>query len=157
MRKLAAALLLLPLLPLEALALDLDPDGMANDVVTVLAPIAPGLIRPARVRAWRVLPVGETIPINCHPCTLALDGERTLHLPTDSAPITIRIHWSGPHLLDPMAVEERPVKWKGRDVMTLVYHYRGHAIWGATARILADFLEALRGEKAAAASPGSGA
>ena len=94
----------------EALELDLDPDGMANDVVTVLAPIAPGLIRPARVRAWRVLPVGETIPINCHPCTLVLDGERTLHLPTDSAPITIRVHWSGPHLLDPMAVLDYAVK-----------------------------------------------
>ena len=50
------------------------------------------------------------------------------------------------YLLDPMVVEERPVKWKGRDVMTLVYHYKGHAIWGATARILADFLTALRGE-----------
>jgi 8-oxo-dGTP pyrophosphatase MutT (NUDIX family) len=50
-----------------------------------------------------------------------------------------------PYLLDPMVVEERTVKWKGRDVPTLVYHYRGHAIWGATARILADFLEALRG------------
>ena len=52
------------------------------------------------------------------------------------------------YLLDPMVVEERPVRWKGRDVMTLVYHYRGHAIWGATARILADFLEALGGEPA---------
>ena len=52
------------------------------------------------------------------------------------------------YLLDPMVVEERPVKWKGRDVMTLVYHYKGHAIWGATARILADFLTALRGEPA---------
>lgn len=52
------------------------------------------------------------------------------------------------YLLDPMVVEERAVKWKGRDVMTLVYHYRGHAIWGATARILADFLTALRGERA---------
>ena len=50
------------------------------------------------------------------------------------------------YLLDPMVVEERPVKWKGRDVMTLVYHYKGHAIWGATARILADFLTALRGD-----------
>lgn len=49
------------------------------------------------------------------------------------------------YLLDPMVVEERPVKWKGRDVMTLVYHYKGHAIWGATARILGDFLTALRG------------
>lgn len=53
------------------------------------------------------------------------------------------------YLLDPMVVEERPVKWKGRDVMTLVYHYKGHAIWGATARILADFLTALRGEAGA--------
>jgi len=50
------------------------------------------------------------------------------------------------YLLDPMVVEERPVKWKGRDVKTLVYHYKGHAIWGATARILADFLSALREE-----------
>jgi 8-oxo-dGTP pyrophosphatase MutT (NUDIX family) len=50
-----------------------------------------------------------------------------------------------PYLLDPMAVEERTVKWKGRDLPTLVFHYRGHAIWGATARILADLLEALRG------------
>ena len=58
------------------------------------------------------------------------------------------------YLMDPQVVEERPVPWKGRQVPTLVFHYRGHAIWGATARILADFLEALRGEReAAAASP----
>ncbi len=50
------------------------------------------------------------------------------------------------YLLDPQVVEEQTLKWKGRDVKTLVYHYRGHAIWGATARILADFLEALEGE-----------
>jgi 8-oxo-dGTP pyrophosphatase MutT (NUDIX family) len=50
------------------------------------------------------------------------------------------------YLLDPQVVEERPVGWKGRKIPTLVYHYRGHAIWGATARILADFLEALRDE-----------
>jgi 8-oxo-dGTP pyrophosphatase MutT (NUDIX family) len=51
------------------------------------------------------------------------------------------------YLLDPMVVEEVMLKWKGRDVKTLVYHYRGHAIWGATAHILADFLTALRGEQ----------
>ena len=50
------------------------------------------------------------------------------------------------YLLDPMVVEDRLIRWKGKDVKTLVYHYRGHAIWGATARILADFLEVLRGE-----------
>jgi 8-oxo-dGTP pyrophosphatase MutT (NUDIX family) len=47
------------------------------------------------------------------------------------------------YLLDPQVVEEREIVWKGRKVMTLVYHYRGHAIWGATARILADFLTVL--------------
>lgn len=47
------------------------------------------------------------------------------------------------YLLDPRVVEERPVKWKGREVQTLVYHYSGHAIWGATAHILGDLLSAL--------------
>ena len=50
------------------------------------------------------------------------------------------------YLLDPMVVEERPVKWKGTNVMTLVYHYKGHAIWGATARILADLQTVMREE-----------
>lgn len=55
-------------------------------------------------------------------------------------------------LLDPMVVEERAVKWKGRDRMVLVYHYRGHAIWGATARILADLLTVMRGGEAASSA-----
>ena len=50
------------------------------------------------------------------------------------------------YLLDPTVVEERAVKWKGRDLLTLVYHYRGHAIWGATARILTDLLAVMREE-----------
>jgi 8-oxo-dGTP pyrophosphatase MutT (NUDIX family) len=52
------------------------------------------------------------------------------------------------YLLDPMVVEERAVKWKGREIMTVVYHYRGHAIWGATARILSDLLAVMRGDEA---------
>ncbi|MCM3877019.1 MAG: CoA pyrophosphatase [Thermoanaerobaculia bacterium] len=59
------------------------------------------------------------------------------------------------YLLDPMVVEERPVKWKGKEVMNLVYHYRGHAIWGATARILADLLTVMRdGEEPGSAPAG---
>jgi hypothetical protein len=46
------------------------------------------------------------------------------------------------------------VKWKGKDVMTLVYHYRGHAIWGATARILTDLLTVMREEGGSAARTG---
>lgn len=52
------------------------------------------------------------------------------------------------YLLDPRVVEERQVKWKGQPVATLVYHYHGVAIWGATARILRNLLEALREEPA---------
>jgi 8-oxo-dGTP pyrophosphatase MutT (NUDIX family) len=59
------------------------------------------------------------------------------------------------YLLDPMVVEERAVKWKGKDVMTLVYHYRGHAIWGATARILTDLLTVMREEGGSAARTGA--
>ncbi len=59
------------------------------------------------------------------------------------------------YLLDPMVVEERAVKWKGRDVMTLVYHYKGHAIWGATARILADLLTVMREDGGSAAPTGA--
>jgi 8-oxo-dGTP pyrophosphatase MutT (NUDIX family) len=57
------------------------------------------------------------------------------------------------YLMNPQVVEERPVKWKGRDVQTLVFHYRGHAIWGATARILSDLLEVLRGDSAGPGFP----
>jgi 8-oxo-dGTP pyrophosphatase MutT (NUDIX family) len=59
------------------------------------------------------------------------------------------------YLLDPMVVEERPVKWKGQDLTTLVYHYRGHAIWGATARILADVLTVMREDGGSAARTGA--
>lgn len=50
------------------------------------------------------------------------------------------------YLIDPKVVEYRNVKWKGRNVETLVYNYSGHAIWGATAHILADLLEVLQTE-----------
>jgi 8-oxo-dGTP pyrophosphatase MutT (NUDIX family) len=59
------------------------------------------------------------------------------------------------YLLDPMVVEERPVKWKGQDLTTLVYHYKGHAIWGATARILADLLTVMREDGGSAARTGA--
>ncbi len=58
------------------------------------------------------------------------------------------------YLLEPEVVEERPIRWNGKEFLTLVFHYRGHAIWGATARILADFLSALRdGRSPDAAEP----
>jgi 8-oxo-dGTP pyrophosphatase MutT (NUDIX family) len=44
-------------------------------------------------------------------------------------------------LLDPKILEKRVLP--GREEPTLFYHYGPHVIWGATARILQELLEAL--------------
>ncbi|HKD19562.1 MAG TPA: CoA pyrophosphatase [Thermoanaerobaculia bacterium] len=44
-------------------------------------------------------------------------------------------------LLDPKILETRLLP--GREVPTLFYHYGHHVIWGATARILRELLDAL--------------
>lgn len=46
-------------------------------------------------------------------------------------------------LLDPAILEKKP--FPGREEMVLFYHYGESIIWGATARILAELLEALAG------------
>ncbi len=45
-------------------------------------------------------------------------------------------------LLDPKILERRVLA--GRDEPTLFYHYGPHVIWGATARMLKELLDALR-------------
>jgi 8-oxo-dGTP pyrophosphatase MutT (NUDIX family) len=45
-------------------------------------------------------------------------------------------------LLDPKALETKTLP--GRDEPVLFYHHGEHVIWGATARILKEFLDALR-------------
>jgi 8-oxo-dGTP pyrophosphatase MutT (NUDIX family) len=45
-------------------------------------------------------------------------------------------------LMDPAILEARPMP--GRDGMVLFYHFGRHVIWGATARILSELLDALR-------------
>jgi 8-oxo-dGTP pyrophosphatase MutT (NUDIX family) len=46
-------------------------------------------------------------------------------------------------LLDPKILERRLLP--GRDEPTLFFHYGKHVIWGATARMLKELLDALRG------------
>jgi predicted polyphosphate/ATP-dependent NAD kinase len=92
-----------PVLPEAEHALLLDLDGI--DVspasgISVLAPIAPGLVRQAIVRLWRLLDIGELAEIRDRPCVLALDGERSLQLPADGVTAAIRADWTGPRLLD---------------------------------------------------------
>jgi 8-oxo-dGTP pyrophosphatase MutT (NUDIX family) len=45
-------------------------------------------------------------------------------------------------LMDPAILEKKPMP--GRDELILFYHYGKHVVWGATARILSELLEALR-------------
>ena len=44
-------------------------------------------------------------------------------------------------LLDPKALERRVLP--GREEPTLFYHHGSHVIWGATARMLKELLDAL--------------
>ncbi|HUM02737.1 MAG TPA: CoA pyrophosphatase [Thermoanaerobaculia bacterium] len=52
-----------------------------------------------------------------------------------------------PALLDPAVLETR--RLPGREEPVLFYRYEDRVIWGATARMLAELLEALGGEAAA--------
>ncbi len=47
-----------------------------------------------------------------------------------------------PALLDPKALETRP--FPGREEPVLFYHYGEQVIWGATARMLKELLDAMR-------------
>jgi 8-oxo-dGTP pyrophosphatase MutT (NUDIX family) len=49
------------------------------------------------------------------------------------------------HLLDDANLELETREVNGRVRLTPAYHYGGHRIWGATARMLQEFLELLRG------------
>lgn len=52
-------------------------------------------------------------------------------------------------LANPEAVEEQEIVVGGVKVLSPVYHYRSHRIWGATARIVADLVGRLTGGAAA--------
>jgi 8-oxo-dGTP pyrophosphatase MutT (NUDIX family) len=49
------------------------------------------------------------------------------------------------YLSNPLVVEEQELEIAGEKVVSPVYHYRNHRIWGATARILADLIGRLTG------------
>ncbi|HKZ85159.1 MAG TPA: NAD(+)/NADH kinase [Anaerolineae bacterium] len=65
----------------------------------VLAPIAPGLIVPVEVRRYRLLSLDEEVVLNSDPCTVALDGERTIEVGRDQG-LTVRLTKQGPRVVD---------------------------------------------------------
>jgi len=66
----------------------------------ILAPIAPGLIRPVNLAEHRLLSPGDEVVIShTEPCVLALDGERELELRPGSS-LRLRYNAAGPRVVD---------------------------------------------------------
>lgn len=66
--------------------------------LTVLAPIAPGVIEQVPITNWRMLPFGERSEIKFKPCTIALDGERQLTVKPHQT-IEVAIFRNGPQVV----------------------------------------------------------
>ncbi len=69
---------------------------------TVVAPIAPGLVRPVQVKEWSAIEVDTPVDVGLVPCTIALDGERTLVVRDDQT-ASVCLRESGPRVVDPKA------------------------------------------------------
>ena len=83
---------------LDSLHVRLGPGG-----VTVIAPIAPGLVRPVDVSGWSTIEVDTPVEIGLVPCTVALDGERNVAV-REGQGATVCLRRSGPRVVDARAV-----------------------------------------------------
>lgn len=72
---------------------------------TVLAPIAPGLIRPIPIAAARELAIGQSVEIEHAPAVLALDGEREIEVRPGER-VSVRLSAAGPRVVDVRAALE---------------------------------------------------
>lgn len=65
----------------------------------VLAPMGPGLVKRVPIREYRLIPVGSEVTLSSDPCTIALDGERTIEV-YGTRTITVRLTNGGPRVVD---------------------------------------------------------
>ncbi len=73
----------------------------------VLAPIAPGLIRPVGIASSHILDAGDTVTTEAEECMiLALDGEREFAVQKGDR-ISITLHLDGPWIVVPRRVTEQ--------------------------------------------------
>ncbi len=63
------------------------------------APIAPGLVETIHISAYRLLDIGDEVPVASTPSILALDGEREVKVAAGET-MTIGLHNRGPRLID---------------------------------------------------------
>ena len=74
-----------------------DPE---QDCRRVLAPIAPGLLRPVPIAAASRIAPGETVELRAGPCTVALDGEREHDILSAGASLSVSLNPRGPRVVD---------------------------------------------------------
>lgn len=66
---------------------------------SVLAPVAPGMVRQVAIREHRLLSIDEEITLNPQLCTLALDGERSIEIYPGQT-VTVRLTNNGPRVVN---------------------------------------------------------
>lgn len=67
---------------------------------TVLAPLAPGLIRRVPVATARLLAPGERVTLRGKRCTIALDGEREIDIVRPGRQLEVALNPLGPRVVD---------------------------------------------------------
>ncbi len=82
----------------------LDEYGMAIEIgqggdITIMAPIAPGLIRPVPIRNYRLLNLGEEVKVSNGPGVIALDGEREIEV-GENDEYFIQLTLDGPNVVN---------------------------------------------------------
>ncbi len=66
---------------------------------SVMAPIAPGMVREVQIAGWKVVEPGEMVPVQASTGTIALDGEREIELLKGMC-AAVRISTEGPWVVD---------------------------------------------------------
>jgi hypothetical protein len=67
--------------------------------VTVLAPIAPGIVTRVPIARWETLNAHERVPVERRHCTVALDGERAFTV-NPQQQLEVAVRRSGPRVVD---------------------------------------------------------
>jgi NAD kinase len=75
-----------------------DGEGAGGEAITVLAPIAPGVVPLVPIAHWRRLATDERIAVERRHCTVALDGERTFAV-SPHQQLEVAVRRNGPRVV----------------------------------------------------------